>query len=270
MEVRPEQTDEEATSIFDFAETPEERRNAGDRAVIGLSGALAWIYPALMIAICAQVVLRQMENNQAWLDDLQWWLYGIAVLVGVSFAVTTNSHVRVDIFFDGYSEQRKARIDVFSLAWCFLPFAIVSWDVSFKYALISVGAWEGSDSPNGLHNLWILKLAVNASFILLIIAIWSRYVSRLSVLCQPTLARQLLFALPGVMLLINLAIYYLFYTYAWITLPEGEPTRKILRHALFDDVEVGPWDIKYTVLITIAVSALLMLACAVSARKGED
>ncbi len=108
-----------------------------------------------------------MGHNQAWLDDFQWWLYGAAVLVGIAYAVTTNSHVSVDIFYDRFDARRKARVDVFALVWCLLPFAILCWDVTLGYAISSVVSDEGSDSPNGLHNLWILKTALNLSFLLL-------------------------------------------------------------------------------------------------------
>ena len=86
-------------AIYDPGEVGRENHNRADRFVVGLSNIFAWLFPILMIAICAQVVLRQAGHNQAWLDDLQWWLYGAAVLVGVAYAVTTNSHVRVDIFY---------------------------------------------------------------------------------------------------------------------------------------------------------------------------
>ena len=52
-----------------------------DRLVVRLANLCAWIFPILMLAICSQVVLRQLGHNQAWLDDFQWWLYGAAVLV---------------------------------------------------------------------------------------------------------------------------------------------------------------------------------------------
>ena len=71
--------------------------------IVFISTLFAWLFPFLMVAICAQVVLRGAGMNQAWLDDFQWWLYGSAVLVGIAYAVTTNSHVRVDILYDGFS-----------------------------------------------------------------------------------------------------------------------------------------------------------------------
>ena len=76
-----EQT-EVVAAISDPGEIGRADHNRGDRFVIRVSNLAAWLFPILMVAICAQVVLRQMGHNQAWLDDLQWWLYGAAVLMG--------------------------------------------------------------------------------------------------------------------------------------------------------------------------------------------
>lgn len=257
-------------SVTDPSETNRQTHNRGDRAVLGLGNIAAWLFPILMLCITAQVFLRQAGNNQAWLDDLQWWLYGAAVLVGVAYAVTTNSHVRVDIFYDHYTPERQARIDIFALVWCFLPFTILSWDVTLGYAISSIIAQEGSDSPNGLHNLWILKTVLNLSFLLIAVAICAAYVRRFKVLAEPRLGRLLLWAFPSTMFVVNLVVYYALYGYHWFTLPEGENTRTIGRNAIFDEIEIGPWEIKYTILITLVATALVIgLALLRDARRAR-
>ncbi|MCG6904479.1 MAG: TRAP transporter small permease subunit [Rhodobacter sp.] len=245
-------------AIYDPGEVGRHAHNRGDRVVVLISNIVAWLFPLLVVAICAQVILRQLGHNQAWLDDLQWWLYGAAVLIGVAYAVTTDGHVRVDIFYDNFDPARKARIDIFALVWCFLPFIILSWDVTLSYAIASVSANEGSDSPNGLHNLWILKVVLNLSFLLMALAIWSMYIRRLAVLTVPKPGRQLLWAFPSTMFAVNLVVYYAFYLFYLITLPEGESARSISRNPIFGEVELGPWDIKYTIIITFALTLVLI------------
>lgn len=260
MQTEPDQTTpaDIPAAIYDPGEIGRAEHNRGDRIVVGVSNLFAWIFPILMIAICSQVVLRQMGNNQAWLDDFQWWLYGTAVLVGVAYAVTTNSHVRVDILYDNYDRRKKARIDVFALVWCFLPFAILSWDVTLGYAISSVMADEGSDSPNGLHNLWILKLFLNVSFLFLVLAIVAAYIRRFAVLAEPRLGRLLLWAFPSTMFAVNLALYYAIYVYHWLTLPADENPRTIARKPIFEEFDLGPWEIKYTIVLTLVLTAAVI------------
>ncbi len=267
-----EKTPEAIAAISDPGEVGRAGHNRGDRFIVGVSNIFAWVYPLLMVVIVAQVILRSAGHNQAWMDDLQWWLYGVAVLVGIAYAATTNSHVRVDIFYDHYDAPKQYRTEILALAWCFLPFILVCWDVTLHYAISSVQIDEGSSSPNGLHNLWILKIAMNVSFALIAVAAWSAYLRYLSKLTKPVLWKQLFYALPTTAFAMNLAVYYVLWWGVWLTSPEGTNARQVGRHALFDDFEFGAYDIKYTVVISLVLTAVVIgLARALSrgdAAKG--
>lgn len=243
-----------------------DKQNRGDRFIVRLSDVFAWLFPILMLVICTQVVLRTLgrsdigPGNQAWMDDLQWWLYGASVLVGIAYAVTTDSHVRVDILFESFSEKKKLRTNIFGLVWLFLPFIILCWDVTFGYAVASIQANEGSDSPNGLHNLWLLKAFMNIAFILIGVAVWAIYVRYLSLLTRPALWRQMLWAFPSTMFLVNLAVYYALWWGVWLTSPAETTARQVGRHAIFDELELGNYDIEYTIMITVVLTLVVIFA----------
>ncbi len=251
-------------AVTDPGEVGKEHHNTGDRLTVRISNIFAWLFPILMVIICTQVVLRTLgrmdigPGNQAWMDDLQWWLYGTAVLVGIAYAVTTNSHVRVDIFYDNFPPRKKHKYNVIALAWLFLPFVILCWDVTLHYGIASILSDEGSDSPNGLHNLWILKVLMNLSFVLMAFAAWSAYLRNLAALTEPALWKTLLFAFPTTMYLVNLTVYYLLWGAIYVTSPEGMTTRDMGRHVIFDEFDLGQWEIKYTIVITIVATVLLI------------
>ncbi|MDD9718150.1 TRAP transporter small permease subunit [Dinoroseobacter sp. PD6] len=249
---------EEIIKLSDPGEVGREEHNRGDRVIVQISNVMAWLFPILMVAIVAQVFLRGSGMNQAWLDDLQWWLYGSAVLVGIGYAVTNNAHVRVDILFDNFGPDKKHRIEIFGLVWLFLPFIILCWDVTLPYAIASVSANEGSDSPNGLHNLWILKVFMNVSFAFIGIAIWSAYVRFLNKMTEPVLWKQLLFAFPSTMFLINLVVYYSIWWALRLTTPADVTNREIGRHPIFDELQVGVEEIPYTIIITVIVTFIVI------------
>jgi len=252
--------EEFVAAISDPGEIGRAEHNRGDRFVVRVSNVAAWLFPILMLVICAQVVLRQLGHNQAWMDDLQWWLYGAAVLMGIAYAVTTNSHVRVDIFYDNFETRKRIRTDILGLVWLFLPFIILCWDVTFDYALTSIHADEGSDSPNGLHNLWLLKSFMNVAFIFIAIAIWAAYVRLLSMLTRPALWKQLLFAFPSVAYIMNLAFYYAAFGVAWLLREEGASARDVGRSAIFGAFEFSVHEMRYTVLagLVLAVAAIVV------------
>ncbi len=253
------QTTEELIAITDPGESGKAEHNRGDRFVVQVSNIFAWLFPILMMAIVAQVVLRSSGMNQAWLDDLQWWLYGAASLIAIGYAVTTNSHVRVDIFHAHYSENRKNRLEIFGLVWLFLPFIILSWDFTLSYAISSVLIDEGSDSPNGLHNLWILKCFMNVAFLFIAVAVWAAYVRYLSRMTRPALWKQLFYAFPSTMFAMNLAAYYAIWWFLRLTSGEDVSDRDIGRSAIFGELELGAQEIKYTVLIGFALAVVVIL-----------
>lgn len=255
------QTPDELITIADPGEVGRAEHNRGDRLTVRVANQVAWLFPTLVVAITAQVVLRSSGVNQAWLDDLQWWLYGAASLVAIAYAVTTNSHVRVDIFHEHYSEARKNRIEIFGLVWLFLPFVILSWDFTLHYAISSVQIDEGSDSPNGLHNLWLLKVFVNFAFLLMGVAIWSAYVRYLSRMTRPALWKQLLFAFPSTVFLLDLAIYYVIWLVLRLVSPAEVDAREIGRMPIFGEFEIGNHEMAYTVALSL-ISTVVVIAVA--------
>ncbi|MBU2962129.1 TRAP transporter small permease subunit [Citreicella sp. C3M06] len=261
-----EQT-EVVAAISDPGEIGRAEHNRGDRFVITVGNAAALLFPILMTVICAQVILRQAGHNQAWMDDLQWWLYGAAVLMGIAYAVVTNSHVRVDILYDNFEKKKRIRIDIFGLVWLFLPFIILCWDVTLDYALTSIHAREGSDSPNGLHNLWLLKSFMNIAFIFIAIAVWSVYVRLLGQLTRPALWKQLFWAFPSVAYAVNLALYYALFGVLYATRDPEMSARDVGRLPAFGEIEFGPHEMRYTVLGALLLTALLIVLARALAKK---
>ncbi|PWJ21087.1 TRAP transporter small permease subunit [Jannaschia seohaensis] len=263
-------------AISDPGEVGRAEHNRGDRFIVQVSNFFAWIFPILMVVIVAQVLLRNLgrigigPGNQAWMDDLQWWLYGAAVLIGVAYAVTTNSHVRVDIFYDGYPERKQRWIDIFGLSWLFLPFIILCWDVTLAYALQSIASGEGSSSPNGLHGLYFLKSFVNVAFLLVAVATWFAYLRMLAKVKKPTLWNQLVYALPSVAFAINLAIYYAALGIAMLV-TDAETAREASRTWFFDEIDL-PFnqEMKITVLTTLIVTAAVLAVVYLTRDKDGD
>jgi len=263
-----EQVDE-LIKLSDPGEVGRSEHNRGDRITIWIANIFAWFFPILMIAICSQVVLRASGMNQAWLDDLQWWLYGSSALIAIGYAVTTDSHVRVDIFHEHFRPEKKARIEIFALVWLFLPFVILSFDITIPYALQSISNDEGSSSPNGLHNLWILKTFMCVSFLYVAFATWSAYIRQLSKLTEPVLWRQLLYAFPSTMFIINLVVYYVIWWAIRLTTPAEVTNREIGRHPIFGEFEIGVEEIKWTIVITVIVTALVIGGARMMHKSGE-
>ncbi len=246
-------------AISDPGERRREEHYKIDRFVVGLANIVAWIFPLLMFAIVAQVVMRKMGHNQAWLDDGQWWLYGFAMITGFAYAITTDSHVRVDILHQHFSETKKARLEVFALGWLLLPFIAIMVDIMSHYAFASWTAKEGSDSPNGLHRLYILKITLPILLFIAAMAGWSMIKRNLSKFTTPTLSKCLIGAFPFAWFVLDRLIHYVFYWFIRFTNPDISP-RKISKEPLMEHAS----------LTALAILLALIVAAWLFGRKHRE
>jgi TRAP-type mannitol/chloroaromatic compound transport system permease small subunit len=229
----PELTVDKVLAITDPGEVDRAVHSPLDRLVINVGNVVAWAFPLLMVAIVAQVFLRGFGNNQAWLDDAQWRIYGFAMLTAFGYAITTSSHVRVDIFHENYSPKKKAKIEVFALGWLLMPFLGIMLDVLFHYAVASVTAGEGSDSPNGLHNLYLLKVSLPILFLLAILAAYAVMKRNLAVFSETKLHHIIIGLLPMAIFSAWRLVVYVLYWIVFLTNADIKP-RRILREPIFD------------------------------------
>ncbi|MFT6022765.1 MAG: TRAP-type mannitol/chloroaromatic compound transport system permease small subunit [Ascidiaceihabitans sp.] len=235
-------------AITDPGEVNRDQHGVLDRLMINVGNVVAWAFPLLMIAIVAQVFLRGNGHNQAWLDDAQWWIYGFAMLTAFGYAITTSSHVRVDILHEHYSPEKKARIEVFALGWLLLPFIGIMFDVLFHYAYSSVIAGEGSDSPNGLHHLYLLKASLPILFLLAGLAAYATLIRNLRVYSPARLHQVILAMLPMAIFMAWRLVVYVLYWFVFLTNSDIK-ARRILREPIFD----------YALLMAIALVAVVFV-----------
>jgi TRAP-type mannitol/chloroaromatic compound transport system permease small subunit len=250
---------EDVGKITDPGEVGREDHTWGDRLVINIANVFAWSFPILIACIVAQILLRLSGHNQAWLDDLQWWIYGAAVLSGFGYAIVTNSHVRVDILYDNYSPEKKARTEIFGIGWLLLPFIVIMTDILIHYAISSWQALEGSDSPNGLHNLYLLKTLLPMLFITAGIGAWSVFYRNLKTITEPTLVKQLLWAFPTTLMLTERVVHYAAYWVIRLANPEI-PWRQVSREPFFE----------YTTWVSLGLIALLIAAAWLMGNKQKS
>lgn len=224
---------EEIIKITDPGEVGREEHTILDRIVVNVSNVIAWGLPLLMAVIVAQVILRGTGNNQAWMDDLQWWIYGFVLLSAFGYSIVTDSHVRVDVLHQHFSSERKARIEAMAFGWMLLPFIAMMVDIMSHYAFASIESGEGSDSPNGLHRLYLLKSAMPPLFILAGFAAWAAFLRNLKRFGEDTWARRLIWAFPTFVFIIWRVVHYVAYWFVYLTNSEINP-RRITREPIFD------------------------------------
>jgi len=146
-----------------------------DRAIQKVGHIIAWVYVLLVLVIIAQVILRKgFSNGLIVLEELEWHLYALGVMFGLSYAQTTNSHIRVDLFYSSFRSRTKHIIEILGILLLVLPFISVIFIHSLDFVADSYRINEHSESPSGLPYRWLMKSAIPASMFLLGLAVLSR------------------------------------------------------------------------------------------------
>jgi TRAP-type mannitol/chloroaromatic compound transport system permease small subunit len=140
------------------------------RVIYGINGFLGRVFqcfPLLIVAICFSVVVMRyvFRTGSVPMQDLYIWLNG-AMFMGISgYALMTDSHVRVDIFYREARTRTKAIVDMIGSVLFIGPFLwMVAW-WGWPYVARSWTLRESSPNMGGLPGLFILK-----SFILIFVA----------------------------------------------------------------------------------------------------
>lgn len=102
------------------------------------------------------------------LQELEWHFFSVIILLGMSYALKDDAHVRVDIFYEKMSVKKRALINMAGVILFILPLALlVAW-LSWDYVVEAYESGEGSADPGGLPYRWVIKTFIPFSFWLLI------------------------------------------------------------------------------------------------------
>lgn len=154
-----------------------------DRGVKAVGHVVMWANILLIAAIFSQVALRYLfSQNYPKLDEIQWHFYGLVTMVGISYALVTDSHVRVDVLHMQLSRRVQRVIEVVGILTLLVPFIYLMIDQGWDYFSESLRVDERSDSPTGLPARWAFKAVIPASFVLLALAALARLIHDLHAL----------------------------------------------------------------------------------------
>jgi len=120
--------------------------------------AVSWLTLGMVLVTFLIVVLR-------YVFDLGWiamqesvtYMHAIVFLCGLGYTLNKGRHVRVDIFFDRWSERTRRWVDFFGTLLLLFPVCgFIAW-VSWDYVLQSWQIGEGSREAGGLPGVFLLK-----------------------------------------------------------------------------------------------------------------
>lgn len=151
--------------------------NSVDRLVQKITLTLAWVYVLLIIVIMTQVTARYAFGlGHPIMEELQWHLYAIGIMFGLSYTQTKDKHIRVDVVAGLLKKRTRLFWEMFGILFLALPFMYIVFYNSLDFVYESWRVNESSDAPIGLPWRWAIKSVIPLSFGLLSITLITRFI----------------------------------------------------------------------------------------------
>ena len=163
------------------------------RAALGLARAIDWLNErigkvtawAILVAVLVSAInaiIRKVfgASSNAWLE-LQWYLFGAVFMLGASWTLKENEHIRIDIVSSRLSKRARDRIDLFGNLFFLLPFVALMVYLSTPFFIRSYESGEVSTNAGGLL-IWPAKGLILLGFILLAIQWLSELIKRIAIM----------------------------------------------------------------------------------------
>lgn len=143
----------------------------------------AWLNVLLVGVILTQVVMRYGFNKgMVPLEELMWHLYAIAFMFGMAYAITNDSHIRVDLVHMNLPKRAQHVIEILGITLLLMPFLWIMFDHSIGWAYEAWRVGEASANPTGLPYRWVIKAVVPLTAVLMFIAALARLIQEVQYL----------------------------------------------------------------------------------------
>jgi len=119
---------------------------------------VSWLSLLMVLIVFCIVVLRYLfDISWVMMQESVIYLHSLIFMLGASYTLKHDGHVRVDIVYQRCSESVKAWIDLFGTLFLLLPVAgFILWG-SWEYVADSWDILEGSRNSGGLPLVYLLK-----------------------------------------------------------------------------------------------------------------
>jgi len=156
-----------------------------DRMCRLLGRVLAFVLFLMTLNVFYDVIMRYtFHNSSVGMQEMEWHLFSVIILFGMSVALLEEAHVRVDFLYDRFQTKTKAIINIVGTLLFLLPLALLIFFGSFDFVHDAWEIGEISEDPGGLPYRWLIKGMIPLAFGLLIFASFGYVVKNINLLRQ--------------------------------------------------------------------------------------
>lgn len=122
----------------------------------------------MMLNVFYDVIMRYFfKSGSIAMQELEWHFFAFVMLYGTIYTLKEDSHVRVDVLYDKFSNKKKALVNIIGTIFFLFPIVLLVAFNSIDFALEAYSSGENSANPGGLPYRWIVKAMIPTSFFLL-------------------------------------------------------------------------------------------------------
>ncbi len=132
--------------------------------------AVSWLNLVLIALVVMDLLLRNLFGITAnWVGEAQWHLFSLMFLLGAAYTLREDRHVRVDLFYERFSPADRRLTNLVGTLVFLLPWAGLLLVTGSRYAYQAWLEGEGSPNPGGIPYYWVIKAAIPAGALLLMV-----------------------------------------------------------------------------------------------------
>ncbi len=156
------------------------------RAIDAVNERLSYVADALVLLSCLISAGNAFSryafsiSSNAWLE-IQWYMFGTLVMLGASYTLKRNEHVRVDIVYTNIPTRWQIAVDIFGGILFLLPATLIMAYLSWPVFHNSWVEHEMSGNAGGLVR-WPIKIFLPIGFALLSLQGFSELIKRIAML----------------------------------------------------------------------------------------
>jgi len=119
---------------------------------------ISWATVTMVILVVLVVITRYFLGlGSIALQESVTYLHCLVFMMGFAFTLKHDGHVRVDIFYRGFSPRFKAIVNLIGGLLFLIPFCLLIFFTSWDYVIASWVIRETSAENNGLPFIYLLK-----------------------------------------------------------------------------------------------------------------
>ena len=135
----------------------------------------------LVVLMLYDVVLRYIFNAPTiWGNDLNTWLMGASFVLSIAYAMSTDSHVRVDLLYDERTRPRIRYFDLIGLAFIILPTVAYLTVGLYDHFMTAYQSGERSGSGGWNPIVWPFKFILLVGFAIFTLQIVAEIIKRVA------------------------------------------------------------------------------------------